>query len=117
MTTTARALSPDDSGQVYIATRAGLRGIVSAEFVGCQAQFTCSPAIDGYQANGVQAFADGTIDWILGDLGNIPVVELSEGSYTALGWNLTVANDGALHVTNAGTGKAFSIHQDRVEAL
>ena len=117
MTTTARALSPDDSGQVYIATRAGLRGIVSAEFVGCQAQFTCSPAIDGYQANGVQACADGTIDWILGDLGNIPVVELPEGSYTALGWNLTVANDGALHVTNAGTGKAFSIHQDRVEAL
>ena len=117
MTTTARALNPDAAGQVYISTAAGIRGIVSAEFVGCQAQFTCSPTIDGYQANGVQAFANGTVDWIVGDLGNIPVVELPEGSYTALGWNLTVTNDGAVHATNAGTGKAFSIHQDRVEAL
>lgn len=117
MTTAAQTLNPDSSGNVFISTTAGLRGIVASDWLGVEAPFTCSPTIDGYRADGVRVTADGSLEWIVGNIGNIPVVELAPGSYNAVGWSVVVTDDGSVHVTNGGTGRTVVIGLDRVEAL
>lgn len=96
------SLQPDDYGQVYISSPEGIRAIVTTADVCAQYDvFAESPVIDGGRANGVRITADGELTWIVGDLGNIPVIEL-DGSYdyTALGWTVTARN-GSLHFTSA----------------
>lgn len=110
----AHTLPADGYGQVYIATAAGLRAMIDADAVCCQARFTCSPNVDGQPANGVRAGADGTVTWVLGELGNIPVVDLTPGTYDALGWDITVTDDGNLRATNAQTGQSVAISADNV---
>lgn len=117
MTTAAQTLNPDPSGNVYISTTAGLRGIVASGWLGVEAPFTSPPTIDGDRADGVRVTPDGALEWIVGNIGDIPVVELGPGSYNAVGWSLVVADDGSLQVTNDSTGRTVVIGLDRVEAL
>lgn len=112
-----QALAADSYGQTYIATTAGLRAMVDTDTVCCQARFTCSPNVDGQQANGVRASADGTLEWILGDLGSIPVVDLAPGTYDLPGWNITVNDDGDLRATSTRTGRSVAIATDNVTVL
>lgn len=51
---------------------------------------------------------------MLGNLGNIPVVDLAPGTYDALGWNITVTDDGNLRATSTGTGRSVAIATDNV---
>lgn len=113
----SQSLPADSYGQVYIVTSAGLRAMIDAQAVCCEAQFTCSPDVDGQPANGVRAGADGTLAWVLGNLGNIPVVDLTPGTYDALGWNITVTDDGSLRATSTGTGRSVAIATDDVTFL
>lgn len=111
-------LTPDERGLVYVATSAIFRALISTEFIGCEADFTGAPLVDGYQPTGVRVDSDGTLTWILGNLGHLPVVKLAAGGhYMALGWELTVDEDGGITVFNTTTGKAFVILPDRAEAL
>ncbi|MGV9803092.1 hypothetical protein ACWDTP_34060 [Mycobacterium sp. NPDC003449] len=116
MTTEAKTLNPDSSGNVYISTAAGLRGIVASDWLGVEAPFTCPPTIDGYRADGVRITTDGALEWIVGNIGNIPVVELAPGAYNAVGWSLVVTYDGSLEVTNASTGRTVAVSLYSVEA-
>lgn len=104
-------LLPDDYGQVYVSSTAGTRCIVSATEVCAQNDgFTESPVVDGGRANGVRFTSTGEKSWVLGDLGNIPVIELdSTYAYPALGWTITTAADGTLRFTNDSTGKALTV--------
>lgn len=108
-------LTPDSRSQVYIATAMIFRAMVTPEFVGCEADFTCAPSEDGYQATGVRADPDGTLTWIWGNLGHLPVVRLEAGNYKTPDWDIMVTSDGGLRVTNATTGKTFVITADHVE--
>lgn len=111
-------LTPDAHGLVYVATSAIFRALISTEFIGCEADFTSAPLVEGYQPTGVRVESDGNLTWILGNLGHLPVVKLAAGGhYTALGWAISVADDGGIEATNTTTGKAFAIHPDRAEAL
>lgn len=110
-------LAPDAHGLVYVATAAIFRALISSEFIGAEADFTAAPRVDGYQPTGVRVDANGSMTWILGNLGHLPVVKLTAGSYTALDWNITVGVDGGVHAHNITTGKAFIISGERVEAL
>ncbi|WP_441964523.1 hypothetical protein [Mycolicibacterium houstonense] len=116
MDTVSTTLSPDSRGLVYISTATIFRAMVGAEFVGCEADFTCAPTEDGYQATGVRVDPDGTVTWIWGNLGHLPVVRLEAGDYQAPDWDIVVAANGGLRVTNTTTGKAFVIDADHVEA-
>ena len=52
--------------------------------------------------------------WILGDLGNIPVLDLDATyNYTALGWTIA-ARDGALRIVNDTTGADVTFTTDGV---
>lgn len=110
-------LQPDSHGQVYISTTLIFRAMITAEFIGCEADFAYAPKIDGYQPTGVKVEADGTVTWILGNLGLLPVTQLTQGTYSALGWTISVAGDGGLQILHSTTGRAFNIHPEGVEAL
>lgn len=110
-------LKPDSHGLVYIATSAIFRAMITDDFVGCEADFTCAPPIDGYQPTGVRAGADGSLTWILGNLGHLPVVTLTEGTYSAADWDIAVDAAGGLEITNTTSGKAFVIQPQRVDTL
>jgi hypothetical protein len=116
MTEATETLKPDSYGQVYISTAVIIRALISADFLGCEADFTYAPTVDGYPATGVRAGADGSLTWIVGNLGHLRVVHLGQGTYRALGWEIAVAADGGLRITNEASGKAFAIHPDRVES-
>src|SRR5262249_29633431 len=68
-------LPPNENGYVFVQTKSGqTRCQINADNVGCQAQFTNSPIQDGEHANGVNITASGSVQWVLGNLGDIPTM-------------------------------------------
>lgn len=105
---------PSSGGYVYIATKSGkTRCQISTTEVGCQAPFTHTPYVNGMQANGIQFTSDGSYQWIVGDLGDIPVVTLDYGTYRALTWTIEATYDGTTF-THGGTGHRLFVSIDRV---
>ena len=87
-------LPSNDQGYVYVETKSGkTRCELNSESVGCESQFENSPVVNGEPANGVSVTAGGTVRWVVGNLGDIPVVTLDYGTYRAAGW--TIAADPA----------------------
>ncbi|WP_343601434.1 hypothetical protein [Mycobacterium sp.] len=111
------SLPPDDNGYVYIATKSGAtRCQINAESVGCEAQFTDSPMQDGQRANGVSVTAGGEVRWVLGNLGDIPVVTIDYGSYEAQGWTIAAGESGT-RFTNDRTGHGIFVSIEHVETF
>ncbi len=111
----AEPLPPDDSGLVFVETKSGkTRCQISEDAVGCEAQFTNSPTRDGVQANGVNVTADGNVEWLVGNLGDMPVVTLDYRTYRALGWTIAASSDGT-RFTNGDTGHGMFVSVEKVE--
>ncbi|HEU4360727.1 MAG TPA: hypothetical protein VFR27_04365 [Mycobacterium sp.] len=111
------ALPPDGNGYVFIETKSGkTRCQISPESVGCEADFTNSPVQDGQHANGVSISSDGTVVWILGNLGAIPVVTIDYRTYDAQGWTIAASIDGT-RFTNDHTGHGMFVSIDNVETF
>lgn len=107
-------LAPDSNGYVFIETKSGrTRCQISADTVGCEAEFTNSPLKDGQHANGVNITSDGKISWILGNLGDIPTVTLDYRKYAAQGWTIAATVDGT-RFTNDRTGHGMFVSIDKV---
>ncbi len=110
-------LPPNDSGYVFIETKSGrTRCQITSERVGCEAEFTNSPMKDGQRANGVSVTSDGTVDWVLGNLGAIPVVTIDYVTYDAQGWTIAASIDGT-RFTNNRTGHGMFVSIDNVETF
>ena len=110
-------LPPNDEGYVYIETKSGLtRCQISTESVGCESQFTNSPTIDGAPANGVEVTADGTMRWILGNLGAIPTTTIDYATYHAVGWTIDASSSGT-RFTNDSTGHGMSVSTEGAQAF
>jgi hypothetical protein len=93
---------------VFIETKSGqTRCQISAASVGCEAQFTNAPQVDGSPANGVEVTADGQLRWIVGNLGDIPVVPIDYRTYSAEGWTIVAAEDGTRFTNDATRHGAF----------
>lgn len=108
---------PTENGYAYIETKSGkTRCQLSADSVGCEAQFLNSPTVDGGPANGVRITADGTQTWVLGNLGNIPTVTLDYRTYKALGWTIEAGESGT-RFTNDQTGHGMFVAVEKVEAF
>ncbi|MBY0443386.1 MAG: hypothetical protein K2Q25_14815 [Mycobacteriaceae bacterium] len=111
----ATELPPDPDGYVFIETKSGTtRCEIDTDSVGCEAPFTNSPIKDGEHANGVSITADGTVDWVLGNLGAIPVVTIDYRTYYAQGWTI-VATDSGTRFTNSRTGHGMFVSIEKVE--
>ncbi|HET9876154.1 MAG TPA: hypothetical protein VFQ37_10360 [Mycobacterium sp.] len=110
-------LLPNDNGYVFIETKSGkTRCQISPRSVGCEAEFTNSPIKDGERANGVSITPDGTVGWVVGNLGAIPVVTIDYHTYAAQGWTIAASIDGT-RFTNNRTGHGMFVSIDNVEAF
>ena len=77
------------NGHVFIETKSGqTRCQINNDSVGCEAPFTNSPLQDGEHANGVNVTASGDVQWVLGNLGDIPTVTIDYKTYDAAGWTI-----------------------------
>ena len=100
-----------------IETKSGLtRCQISEAEVGCESQFTNSVEVNGMPANGVKVTADGSMTWVVGNLGNIPAVPLDYQTYRALGWTIAATSDGT-RFTNDGTGHGMFVNTSGVEVF
>jgi hypothetical protein len=113
----AQVLPPDESGYVFIETKSGkTRCQLDEESVGCEAPFTNAPLQGGVRANGVELSADGNLKWIVGNLGDIPVVTIDYRSYSAVGWTIDATEDGT-RFTNQRTRRGMFVSIEKVEAF
>ena len=120
-TTTAAApgaeVLPPEDGYVFIETKSGkTRCQLSTAEVGCEAQFTNSPVMNGMHANGVRVTADGEVSWLVGNLGDIPAVTLDYRTYSAVGWTIQASEDGT-RFTNDRTGHGMIVAIEGVQAF
>jgi hypothetical protein len=113
----AQVLPPDDSGYVFIETKSGqTRCQLDEESVGCEAPFANPPMQDGVRANGVNLTADGNLSWIVGNLGDIPVVTIDYRTYSAVGWTIDATTDGT-RFTNQRTKRGMFVSIEKVESF
>jgi hypothetical protein len=112
-----QALPANDQGYVYVETKSGkTRCQLNSETVGCETEFENSPVVDGEAANGVSITAGGAMKWVVGNLGNIPVVTLDYRTYAAQGWTIA-ADEAGTRFTNDGTGHGMLVRVQGVDAF
>jgi hypothetical protein len=110
-------LPPDQSGHVFIETKSGqTRCQIDSESVGCEAQFTNAPMQDGERANGVNITASGSVEWVLGNLGDIPTVTIDYRTYDAEGWTIAASESGT-RFTNEHTGHGMFVSVEKVDTF
>ncbi|WIM87151.1 hypothetical protein PT015_20160 [Candidatus Mycobacterium wuenschmannii] len=110
-------LPPDQSGHVFIETKSGqTRCQIDSDSVGCEAQFTNSPMQDGERANGVNITATGEVQWVLGNLGDIPTVTIDYKTYDAAGWTIAATESGT-RFTNEHTGHGMFVSIEKVDTF
>jgi hypothetical protein len=108
-------LPPNQNGYVFIETRSGqARCQIDADNVGCQAQFTNSPIQDGEHTNGINITASGSVQWILGNIGDMPAVTIDYRTYCAEGWTIAASEDGT-RFTNDHTGHGMFVSIEQVD--
>jgi hypothetical protein len=113
----ASTLTPDESGYVFIETKSGkTRCQISEADVSCETEFDSPPEVGGMPANGVNITADGAMTFVVGNLGNIPVVTLDYQTYRALGWTIEAGSDGT-RFTNDGTGHGMFLNTSGLEVF
>ena len=111
----AKLLPPDESGYVFIETKSGqTRCQIDEQSVGCEAPFTNTPMQDGVRANGVSLSADGKVQWIVGNIGDIPAVTIDYRTYSAAGWTIVATSDGT-RFTNQRTKHGMFVSIEKVE--
>jgi hypothetical protein len=109
-------LAPQN-GYVFIETKSGkTRCQINTEEVGCESAFTNAPEVGGVPANGIRLTAAGKVEWISGNLGDIPVETLDYRTYSAEGWTIVAGEDGT-RFTNDGTGHGMFLSTSGVEVF
>ncbi|MBO0681327.1 hypothetical protein JRC04_28020 [Mycolicibacterium sp. S2-37] len=112
----AEALAPQN-GWVFIQTKSGkTRCQLSTDEVGCEAPFTSAPVIDGIPATGVRLTAAGDLEWVVGNLGDIPAITLDYRVYSAVGWTIDAGEDGT-RFTNDRTRHGMVVSIESVETF
>jgi hypothetical protein len=110
-------LPPDPNGRVFIETKSGqTRCQIDSDSVGCEAQFTNSPMEDGERANGVNITANGEVQWVVGNLGDIPTVTIDYQNYDAAGWTIAASESGT-RFTNEHTGHGMFVSIEKVDTF
>ncbi len=113
----AAQVLPPQNGYVFIETKSGqTRCQLDEESVGCEALFTNAPMQDGVRANGVNVTAAGNLSWIVGNLGDIPVVTIDYRIYSAVGWTIDATGDGT-RFTNQRTKHGMFVSIEKVESF
>ena len=65
------------------------------------------------RASGVN-LSDGNVEWIVGNLGDIPVVTIDYRTYSAAGWTIVATSDGT-RFTNQRTKHGMFVSIEHVD--
>ena len=110
-------LPPNQNGYVFIETKSGqTRCQIDTGAVGCEAEFTHSPVQDGERANGVNITANGSVQWAVGNLGDIPTVTIDYRTYDAEGWTIAASESGT-RFTNKSTAHGMFVSVEKVDTF
>lgn len=110
-------LAPDPNGRVFIETKSGqTRCQIDSDSVGCEAPFANPPMADGEKANGVNVTAAGEVQWVAGNLGDIPTVPIDYKTYDAVGWTIAATESGT-RFTNQHTGHGMFVSIEKVDTF
>lgn len=110
-------LQPDDTGHVFIETKSGqTRCQIDSDSVGCEAEFTNAPMQEGERAHGVNITASGEVQWVVGNLGDIPTVPIDYNTYDAEGWTVA-ASEAGTRFTNQHTGHGMFVSIEKVDTF
>lgn len=60
--------------------------------------------------------ADGQVEWVLGNLGDIPAVTLDYRRYSAVGWTIDASSDGT-RFSNDRTHRGMFVSVERVQTF
>jgi hypothetical protein len=113
----AVALAPNAQGYVFVETKSGkTRCQINRAEVGCESQFTNPPIQHGAPANGVRVSAEGAVQWLLGNLGDIPAVTLDYRTYQAQGWTIAASSSGT-RFSNDRTGHGMMVSVQDVQVF
>ncbi|HEX2285358.1 MAG TPA: hypothetical protein VHI10_11160 [Mycobacterium sp.] len=110
-------LDPVAQGYVLIQTASpSMRCQITQAAVGCEAPFANAPLIAGVRADGVTVTADGTLQWLIGNLSGIPAVTVDFRRYLAMGWTIE-ATEAGIRFINHRTRHGMFVSIQRVEAF
>lgn len=105
------AIPDNGNGYTFMETKSGkARCRVSATGAGCQLEFDKpGPKTEsGDRANGVNVGRDGTLTYVLGDIGVANPATLDYQTYTARGWTIVATYEGT-RFTNDATGHGMFV--------
>ncbi|CAM3961313.1 hypothetical protein TSST111916_15930 [Tsukamurella strandjordii] len=105
------AIPDNGNGFTFMQTKSGkARCRVSTTGAGCQLEFDKpGPKTEsGDRANGVNVGRDGTLTYVLGDIGVANPATLEYATYTARGWTIEASFEGT-RFTNNGTGHGMFV--------
>ncbi|ADG78079.1 Putative lipoprotein OS=Tsukamurella paurometabola (strain ATCC 8368 / DSM / CCUG 35730 / CIP 100753 / JCM 10117 / KCTC 9821 / NBRC 16120 / NCIMB 702349/ NCTC 13040) OX=521096 GN=Tpau_1452 PE=4 SV=1 [Tsukamurella paurometabola] len=105
------AIPDNGNGYTFMQTKSGkARCRVSTTGAGCQLEFDKpGPKTEtGDRANGVNVGRDGTLTYVLGDIGVVNPATLDYATYTARGWTIEASFEGT-RFTNNGTGHGMFV--------
>lgn len=112
----AEALAPEN-GWVFIQTKSGkTRCQLSTGEVDCEAPFVDAPVVEGIPATGVRLTAGGQVEWVVGNLGDIPAITLDYRTYSAVGWTIQAGEDGT-RFTNDTTHRGMVVSVEKVQTF
>lgn len=112
------ALEPNKHGYLAVTTESGtISCLVQHGWIGCETSTANWPRYpDGTPCHGVKIDANGSIEWMDGQIGDLARTKIDNREYSALGWKITSSGDGLL-ITNQRTGKRTLVSTDDVQAV
>lgn len=112
-----QTLPANGQGYVFVQTKSGrTRCQLNSSAVGCESDFQNSPVVEGIPANSVRVTADGSLQWVVGNLGEIPAVTLDYATYSAAGWTIA-ADPSGTRFTNEATGHGMLVATEGVHSF
>lgn len=113
----ATSIPANADGYVVVQTASGQTlCMVQTTYIGCQTAGNQWPARPGGggRYHGVKVNADGTAQWVDGNLGADNPVTLGNQTYQALGWTITTVN-AETRFTNTATGHGAIVSEQGVQ--
>ena len=112
-------LPPDQNVYVSIETKSGSTPSWSRSTTNCCMPCSSpnSPVQDGERANGVNITASGSVQWVLGNLGDIPTVTIDYRTYDAEGWTIAASESGTRFTNKSSTGHGMFVSVEHVDTF
>lgn len=111
-------LQPNSRGHLAVETESGsISCLVQEDWIACETPTANWPLHeDGTPFHSVIGYANGTVEWADGQMGDLRRTQLDDREYHALGWTIVAIEDG-LRFANDRTGHGMCVTTQGVRAF